>query len=197
MSNYIEKIDFAGGSDNKKSIPIELQNKYPLKRANKNNKRYDMYEWNDGSIQKVNNKMEIITTFPIEDNIYMSIYDYYTFIERIINDTFNFDDPDYKGAIIAKISKFLLYYTNEKLQIRNEIDKKIANVLCDFMRIVLNIKNKIIKCNACIPRAIDNFFPHTYNNDGFEQYINTMSSTDEKVVTISISIFYARFIIED
>lgn len=54
--------------DNNQFIPIELQNKHPLNKVPSQMKRYDIYEWSGGVIQK-SIKIEINTTYPIDDNI--------------------------------------------------------------------------------------------------------------------------------
>ena len=177
------------GNEKERIIPIELQNKYQLKYKNNFRKRYDEYEWNgegqklnEHSNEKYSGKINIKSTLSI-DEVYLSIYDYYLIIEKIIDNKFDFSEINVQNFRLnhEKINKFLQNYQKEKRNVKDEIDKKIANVLLDFVKNILNIKNKIIKYDACIPSMFDGFFPHTHNANGFEYYINMMSSINEKV----------------
>jgi hypothetical protein len=184
-------------------IPIELQNKYKIKYKPNNRKIYDEYVWGgDGPVIDPNvnlggfrytGNMIIKTSYPINDNIYLSVFDYFSIIEKIIDHEF-----DYSELTMQKFSsnqeiiqKFIQIYQYEKRHAKNEIDKKIANVFLDFIKNTLNINNKVIKYYGYVPSAYDGI-------GEFEHYINSMTSINEKVIIIQISNqFYARFIIED
>lgn len=205
---------FANECNDKKEriIPIELQNKYQLKYKQNNRKIYDEYEWGgngpviDPNVNshsggfRYDGKLIIKSTYPINDNIYLSTFDYYSLIEKIIEyefDYFELTMQKFRNNQ-EKIRKFIENYQNEKLYIKNEINKKIANVFLNFIKNTLNINNKVIKYYGYIPSAYDGMtLIQSGRHEEFEYYINSMLSVNEKVIVIQLNQFYARFIIED
>jgi hypothetical protein len=181
------------------TIPIEFNNMYKLKQKN-TVKNYFEYEWIVNNIFSDNDRrhyaVNIISTFYINSDVYISIYEYLSLVQNMIDNNFIMDKQNIaERANFEKFNNFLRYY-NDNHNMRNFYDTKIIKSCYKFIKNKTGINN-VTKYNGfyCCEGRNSKILEQQLN------FITTNTHSNEKAIVIEIVFsqksFFAQFAFKD